>query len=73
LWDNERTKRNFNFENKEANDPYKPKDYAEHYKTSTKATSRDEVDAIRRGDRVSKNANFEDPAEFNDFGDKSVK
>jgi hypothetical protein len=47
LWDNERTKRHFNYENKEAHDPYKQKDYAEHYKTSTQATSRDQMDAYR--------------------------
>jgi hypothetical protein len=42
LWDNgnlkfqfnsylERTKRNFTYDNKEQNDPYKEKHYAEHY------------------------------------------
>ena len=28
LWENERTKRNFNFGEKSSNDPYQAKDYA---------------------------------------------
>lgn len=48
LWDNEKTKRAFNYENKEAHDPYKAKDYGEHYKTSTQATSRDPADIHRQ-------------------------
>lgn len=75
LWDNERTKRNFNYENKEAHDPYKPKDYAEHYKTSTKATSREEIEGMRRvggpqgmGYAGSKGSTgYEEPHDFNDF------
>ncbi|CDW74612.1 UNKNOWN [Stylonychia lemnae] len=39
LWDNERTKRNFNYENREELDPYKQKDYAKNYDQSTRPAS----------------------------------
>ena len=43
LWDNERTKRNFNYNEPGTGvDPYKPKDYASNYNISTKPTTREQ-------------------------------
>ena len=43
LWDNERTKRNFNYNEPSAQDAYKPKDYASNYNISTKPTTREQA------------------------------